>query len=143
MIEIIFVDLPLALFVAMFCFGLKYILAGSQKKNERLLEKAIAAGHVVDAKRVSTKTEWRLDQTTPCQDDKKMVDIGIFEYKYKRKKYQVKFSSENCEFPKELELYFIKNPAKAAMKNNIAYTEISFWKYFLRVFIFLVIIRVL
>ena len=129
MLELIFMYLPLSLFIALFYFVFKHTFARSEKKNERLLQEAIQAGHVVNARLIKAKTEWWLDQATRMEDDTKMVRVGTYEYEYNGKTHRVKLCSERYDMPKERELYFIKNPKKVATGKNIACSEISFWKY--------------
>lgn len=137
-IRIICVALPIALFVTFFYFICKFYLSMSQKKNERMLQKAIAAGHVVKGRLINTKIEWWLDNSTArLEDDTKMVRVGTYEYEYKGKTYRRKLYTEADKLPKELDLYFIKNPKKVAKKSNIASSDLGTGKCFWRVFIFI------
>ena len=133
-IRIFTVALSMAAFSTFFWVIIGHYRYMSVKKRERLAQEAIANGHVVDAKLVKTKRVMRGNPSTRNEYDYIILDVGIYEYAYNGRTYRSKLAAEDTNWPKEMKLYYIKNPKKATMKSNIGISEIGGGKCFLIVF---------
>ena len=122
-IRIFTVALPIAAFSTLFWTIIGHYRYMSTVKKERLVQEAIANGHVVDAKLVKTK---RITRSDPARsDDYIILRVGIYEYEYNGRTYRSKLAAEDVTWPKEMQLYYIKNPKKATAKGSIGTTEIG------------------
>lgn len=92
---------------------------GTDRQQDKVVEKAISQGHVVTA--VLRKCAGSRGEV-PGMQSTRFARLGIYDYEYGGKRYQYKYYSENP--PKTLTLYFLKNPKKAAVKGALTNTNV-------------------
>ena len=84
-------------------------------KKDKYLEKSMRLGHVVKGVKISQKHTFITNVNRDVPDDGEKV---TYEYEYNGKKYKknivYSWDVAKHEFPEEVELYFLKNPKKAA-----------------------------
>lgn len=138
-IRIITIALPVSLFITFAYFIIRtFILMATR---DRLKKKVIAKGHVLSARLIKSTVTRGADG--PYSDTQNYLDVGIYEYEYKGRKYRTKLSDENKSWPLEMELYYVKNPKKATSLNSIGSTEMGIRKCFFICFFILSAIQVL
>lgn len=140
-IRIICFAMPIALFLAFFKLIFKHTLLMSQKRRERLLKKAMDAGHVVTGRLVKVKRVTRSDPAR--RDDYVILRVATYEYEYKGKTYRSKLTKDLISWPEELTLYYVKNPKRATTSGNIGSTETGAWECFRNWFLFLTALEIL
>lgn len=89
-------------------FIVSLVRAKSPRRREAALNKALSKGHVVTAvlkKRHSSVSD------PFSRSASGMVDLGIYEYEYKGRKY--KYKLYDGHLPSTVKLYFTKSPRKA------------------------------
>lgn len=84
------------------------VRAMSPKRNEAALKEAISKGHVVTAKLKKIRSSVKDPQSRSAMG---LIDLGIYEYEYKGRKYKYKLYSK--KLPYTVTLYFLKSPRKA------------------------------
>ena len=108
--------IALSLFITPVYIFIRKIMYGPFTKK-KLLKKAIDAGHIVQAKLVDSYGS--LD---------KNKEHHIYEYEWEGKTYKYRGVSHSYTGnPSEVELYFIKNPRKAANCDELYVTARSPW----------------
>ena len=126
------VAMPVSLFMTLGNYLIKYTINAfnRDKKNQKLLEEAIAKNHAVKGTLVKTK---KVKRTDPSRNEFDYItcEVGTYEYEYKGRKYRTKFTYETpFSFPKELDLYFVKNPKRATIVSELAMSRVDSWKFF-------------
>lgn len=97
--------------------------------RKKLLNKAIADGHIVTAKLVKSYDETYSDDFGVADTGR---EIGLYTYEYNGKTYKYR-AVTTAHFPKEMELYFVKKPGKACMQDEIGLRESNWIKLYLSV----------
>lgn len=108
MIEQIFISIAGACMLVFPFYIISLVRSKSPSRKEKLLNQAIKKGHVVTA--ILKKRHSSVDDPY-SRSASGMVDLGVYEYTYKGKKYKYKLYDSNL--PSTLKLYFLKNPRKA------------------------------
>lgn len=110
----IFNSLITAVFVVFIVYLISHSINDTPKKREAAVKEAIRSGHVVTAILVKFRaTEKKIPGTHEFWSS-----IGYYKYEYNGKSYKYKFWADNP--PNTLELYFIKNPAKATVAEALS-----------------------
>lgn len=84
------------------------VRAKSPKRQEAAFNKALSKGHVVTA--ILKKRYGSVDDPF-SRSARGRVNLGIYEYEYKGRKYKYKLYDDHL--PSTVKLYFVKNPRKA------------------------------
>ena len=96
--------------------------------RKKYLKEAIEKGNIVQAKLVRSR------DVTEDYNGYGLVSsnevIGLYEYSYNGKKYKYRASATSI-LPDELTLYFIKNPKKACLSDEIGFRESNWIKTYL------------
>lgn len=92
--------------------------------RKKLLQKAIEREHVVQAVLMD---EWNAIDPNNSHTDvaTSRYASGVYQYEYGGKTYKYRVSTRTA-LPKQIELYFINNPAKAGSVDAIGLRETSF-----------------
>lgn len=91
--------------------------------KKKLLDAAIKKGHIVKAKLIKEQDIKKHTQQGSYYTGKRMA---TYEYNYNGKTYRRRFMSFN-KFADEVNLYFIRNPAKAEFGGDIWTTAKNHW----------------
>lgn len=105
----VFISIIFACMVVFPFFIGSLVRAKSPKKRETALNQALAKGHVVTAILKKRHSSVR-DPFSRSASGK--VDLGIYEYEYKGRKYRYKLY--DGQLPATVKLYFVKSPQKAS-----------------------------
>lgn len=130
-----------SLFISAIIYGIKYSLI-TDRKRINLIKEATEKNHMFKGKLVKKKLvkhhkAGREDHTFDIT-----CDQGIYEYEYKGKKYKAKFETKPGHLPKELDLFYVKNPKKATSEYYLGKSEIKPIKYFIISFIIIYLLYV-
>lgn len=91
----------------------------------KILKNAEKKGHVVKA--VLEKTSDGVNKNG-FKDSSRQ--IGLYTYEYNNKKYKIRLGSV-MELPKEITLYFNKNPKRAVVKSEVGFYDNPLFLYYL------------
>ena len=109
----------------LFCFVRKiWYVPLVQKKY---VKKAIEDGRVVQAKLMKSWDSWNQSESGAIIASNEV--LGVYTYEYKGKKYKYRASSTS-HLADELTLYFLKNPRKASLENEIGFRESNWIQYY-------------
>jgi len=111
--------LPMLLFRAMFVWPWM---------RNKLLEQAIRKGNVVKATYVE-ETGYSLQGESGVHPGGSST--ARYEYEYQGKKYTKRLTTTRSNFPMEIELYFVKNPNRACVSNEIGLSEPNWLAWYL------------
>ena len=96
--------------------------------RQKYVKKAIENGRVVQAKLVKSWDSWNQSESGALIASNEV--LGVYTYEYKGKKYKYRASSTSY-LPDELTLYFLKNPRKASLYDEIGFRESNWLQYWL------------
>lgn len=97
-------------------------------RQKKILENAIASGHMVEAKLVKRRVEH-----APNNGQGRIStgqDIGIYEYQLDGKTYRTRTLSVN-RLPETMTFYYENNPKKAVPADYVGFVERVWPKYYL------------
>lgn len=109
--------------------------------RKKLLEKAKADGHVVEAHLIK-KHNIRNHNNRNGVPLPTMEDMGTYNYEVNGKKYRYRLVSSVC-IPKTVTLYYIKKPRKATLANDLGNWESPWIKFYLVISLVVAIIIVI
>lgn len=108
MIQDIVISIIFACMIVFPFFISSLVRARNPRRQQESLNQAIANGHVVTA--ILKKRYGSVDDPF-SRSARGMVELGVYEYEYKGRKYKYKLYDDYL--PTTVKLYFLKNPRKA------------------------------
>ena len=138
MLEAVFIGLVMAAIFVFPAYIVSCAFTGTSKRSQSAVDKAIARGHVVRAVLIKAGPPV-FDVpglTTPGPHRK-----GVYEYRYKGRRYKYYFWSSNP--PDRLTLYFLKKPRKATVAEAMYDSEFSWMRLYLIIAAFLILLGIL
>ena len=102
------------------------------QKREKLVQEAIEKGHTFKGKLVKSKIVGYYDNRYKKEIS---YDLGTYEYQYKNKTYKAKAAARLGHLKKEIDLFYVKKPRKAAAAVDIGESDISWIKHFIVTYI--------
>lgn len=112
-------------FPGAFVFNYFRTLIYVPRNKAKILEKAIADGHVVKGKLIDAREQLG-DQDLPVPNGKW---YSVYRYEYKGKTHQYKGVIAGSP-PSELDLYFESDPSKACTLNELGFRETRWMNYY-------------